>query len=92
MITSALGFVANFVVKALDGPIVLQKVIPLDESETVGSLAHKAYDLTPIAMTEALDLIESGTYQLLENSDEQASYNTNPTLSQAVFVPLVSIA
>ena len=78
------GISIHFVVKALDaGPIVLQKVIPLDESETVGSLAHKAYDLAPIAMTEALDLIESGTYQLLENSDEQASYNTNPTLSQA---------
>ena len=62
---------------------MLQKVIPLSDKESVGSLAHKAYDLAPIAMTEALDLIESGKYELQDNSDEQASYNSNPTISQA---------
>lgn len=78
------GISIHFVEKELDsGPIVLQKMIPLSDKESVGSLAHKAYDLAPITMTEALDLIENGKYELQDNSDEQASYNSNPTISQA---------
>ena len=78
------GISIHFVEKELDsGPIVLQKMIPLSDKESVGSLAHKAYDLAPITMTEALDLIESDNYELQDNSDEQASYNSNPTISQA---------
>ena len=79
------GVTIHFVVKELDaGRIIVQKRIKISEDETVSSLVKKCYSIAPSAMIEALEKLEAGEYELLLNSDEEATYNTNPTLEQVL--------
>jgi methionyl-tRNA formyltransferase len=79
------GVTIHFVVKELDaGDIVIQKRIKISKNETVSSLVKKCYSIAPSAMIEAIEKLEAGGYELLPNSDEEATYNTNPTLGQVI--------
>jgi methionyl-tRNA formyltransferase len=79
------GVTIHFVVKELDaGQIIVQKRINISKDETVSSLIKKCYSIAPSAMVEAIENLESGEYELLPNSDEEATYNTNPTLEQVL--------
>ena len=77
------GVSIHFVVKKLDaGDIIIQKKIKISELETVASLVRKCYSQSPYAMIQAIEKLESSDYELLPNSDENATYNTNPTLEE----------
>jgi len=79
------GVTIHFVVKELDaGEIIIQKRIKITNNETVSSLVRKCYSIAPTAMIEAIEKLETGNYKLLPNPDEEATYNTNPTLGQVV--------
>jgi len=79
------GVTVHFVVKALDaGKIITQKRIGITKNETVSSLVKKCYSIAPSAMIEAIEKLETGNYELLPNPDEEATYNTNPTLRQVI--------
>jgi len=79
------GVTIHFVVKALDaGKIITQKQIKITKNETVSSLVKKCYSIAPSVMIEAIDKLETGNYELLPNPDEEATYNTNPTLGQVI--------
>lgn len=79
------GVSIHFVEKTLDsGPIVLQKHLDIRPRETVQSLANRCYEIAPIAMTEALDVLESNSKDFIPNPDEESTYNYNPHLSQAL--------
>lgn len=78
------GVSIHFVEEGVDsGPIVVQKRFTVERGETFGSLAHKNYIHASLAMLEALDKLENGDTDYLPNSDDQATYNTVPTLRQA---------
>lgn len=79
------GVTIHFVVKELDaGEIIIQKRIKISQNETVSSLVEKCYSIAPSVMIEAIEKLEAGEYELLPNSDEEATYNTNPTLGQVI--------
>ena len=79
------GVTIHFVVKELDaGEIIIQKRIKIAKNETVSSLVKKCYSIAPSAMIEAVEKLEAGEYELLPNPDEEATYNTNPTLGQVI--------
>jgi len=79
------GVTIHFVVKELDaGEIIIQKRIKLSENETVSSLVRKCYSIAPLAMIEAIEKLETDDCKLLPNPDEEATYNTSPTLNQVI--------
>jgi hypothetical protein len=45
--------------------------------------AIAAPQFIPIAIRKALDLLEQGHRDFIENNDNQASYNTTPSLKEA---------
>lgn len=82
---SETGVSIHFVTEAIDaGDIVVQKRFPVTSSDDFNSIAEENYRVAPIAMREALDRLEDGAYETIPNDDALATYNTTPTLRQAV--------
>ncbi len=78
------GVSIHFVNEGIDaGPIIVQKRIAVSPRATFASLVRKNYQVAPVAMAEALDKLESGSQDFLPNRDEEATYNTVPTLKEA---------
>lgn len=78
------GVSIHFVEEGIDsGDIVVQKKFPITSKDTFKSIVKKNYELAPKAMVEAIEILEKGNYTLIENDDNQATYNTVPTLKEA---------
>ncbi len=78
------GVSIHFVEEGIDsGPIVVQKRFAVEAGESFGSLVRKNYAHASQAMLEALDKLKKGDTDYLPNPDEEATYNTIPTLGQA---------
>lgn len=78
------GVSIHFVDEGIDsGPIVVQKRFPVEPNESFRSLVRKNYYWAPRAMLQALDKLERGDRDYLENPDEEATYNTVPTFKEA---------
>ncbi len=78
------GVSIHFVEEGIDsGPIVVQKRFPVEPNETFGSLVRKNYEHASPAMLAALEKLEKGDRDYLPNSDDEATYNTVPTLREA---------
>ncbi len=81
---SETGVSIHFVEEGIDsGEIIVQKRFPVSKSETFRSLVKKNYQIAPVAMLEALERLEEGEKDYIENPDELATYNTTPTLKDA---------
>jgi len=79
------GVSIHFVNEELDaGDIIVQRKIEIEENENFNSLVQKCYEIASQAMLEALDLLEAGHYTLIHNDKHGATYNTIPTLRQAL--------
>ena len=79
------GVSIHFVTEGIDaGDIIVQERIQLDVKESFNSLVKRNYQIAPKAMRKALDLLESGNYCLIKNDDNDATYNSVPTLKDAV--------
>jgi len=78
------GVSIHFVDEGIDsGPIVVQKRFPVSGKDTFKSVVERNYELASAAMLEALDLLENGHSDFIENNDDEATYNTVPTLKEA---------
>lgn len=78
------GVSIHFVDEGIDsGPILVQKRFNIDKNETFGSLVKKNYKWANKAIIEALDNIEKGPVNYIPNIEEQATYNTIPSLREA---------
>ena len=78
------GVSIHFVDEGIDsGPIVVQKRFPVSGKDTFKSVVERNYELASAAMLEALDLLENGHSDFIENNDNEATYNTVPTLKEA---------
>ena len=78
------GLSIHFVDEGIDsGPIVVQKKFPVSEKDSFKSVVERNYKLASNAMLEALNLLENGYSDFIENSDDEATYNTVPTLKEA---------
>jgi methionyl-tRNA formyltransferase len=78
------GVSIHFVTQELDaGNIIVQKRFSIEEKDNFRSIVKKNYELAPIAMFEAIDKLERGERDFLENDSAFATYNTIPTLEEA---------
>ena len=79
------GVSIHFVEASLDsGDIIIQKKFPVESTDTFNTIVKKNYQLAPHAMIEALDFLEEGKTDFIENDDDQATYNTTPTFKEAL--------
>lgn len=79
------GVSIHFVEESLDsGDIIVQKEYEVDKKDTFNSLVIKNYELASKAMIEALNILENKEYKLIENDCNFATYNTTPTLKEAL--------
>jgi len=65
------------------GPLLVQKRFPVSSQDTFRSIVEKNYSLASVAMLEALEMLENGSYSFLEKDSGEGSYNTIPTLKEA---------
>lgn len=79
------GVSIHFVEEGLDsGDIVVQERFPIVKSDSFNSIVRKNYEIAPKAMLKALDLLEKGFNDFISNNDDNATYNTTPTLKEAL--------
>lgn len=82
---SQTGVSIHFVNEKIDaGDIIVQRQFDVTEKEDVNSIVKKSYELAPSALLEALSLIEHGEFEPIPNNDVDATYNTTPTLTDAL--------
>jgi len=78
------GVSIHFVNEGIDsGPIIVQEKYTVSPGDTFNTLVKKNYQIAPIAMLKALDLLESGWRDFIENDDSLATYNSTPGLKEA---------
>lgn len=81
------GVTIHFVDEGIDsGDIIIQKKFTVPPNISFAGLVDLNYLNAKKAMLEAIELLKSGDYasKLLENSDDDASYNGPPTLKDAL--------
>lgn len=79
------GVSIHFVEEGLDsGKIVVQEKYLVDKRDGFNKIVKKNYRIAPQAMLKALQLLESGDAELMDNNDSDATYNTTPTLKEAL--------
>jgi len=81
---SETGVSIHFVEEGIDsGDIVVQKKYVVEKRDNFNSIVKKNYKIASNAMIEALDILSKNNYELIDNSDTEATYNTTPTLKEA---------
>jgi len=78
------GVSIHFIDEKIDnGPILVQKKVKIGRFDTLDTLLEKVFSITPQAMLEALELIESGQYKdrLITNDSKYACYYSSPGIS-----------
>ena len=81
------GVSIHFIDKEIDnGPILVQKKVPIERFDTFDSLLAKDFHIAPDAMVEAIGLIKSGEYvkQLIPNEKQFSSYYSSPKIMDAL--------
>lgn len=75
------GVSIHFVDEGIDaGDIIIQEKYPIEKRDTFNSLVRKNYKIAPKAMIAVLEL---GNTAFIPNNDDEATYNSVPTLSDA---------
>lgn len=78
------GVSIHFVTKELDaGKIIVQKKFPVAHFDNFNTIVTKNYELAPLAMLEALEILENGENNFIKNDPSMATYNSTPTLKEA---------
>jgi folate-dependent phosphoribosylglycinamide formyltransferase PurN len=81
------GVSIHFIDEKIDnGPIVVQKKVPIERFDTFNSLVKKIFNIVPDSFLESLDIIREGNYEntLISNDASKATYYTSPTLKDAL--------
>lgn len=66
------------------GPIIVQKRFPVLKDDTFNSIVRKNYAIASSAMLEALEKLNDENCLMIENDSDAATYNTIPTLAEAI--------
>ena len=79
------GVSIHFIDEGIDsGDIIVQEKFKITKKDTFNSIVKKNYKIASDAMLKALDLIEKGNYKLIPNNDKFATYNSTPSLKDAL--------
>jgi len=78
------GVSIHFVNERIDsGPIVLQEKYNVSKKDTFKTLVNKNYEIAPKLMLQAINLLEEGFTDFIENDDNKATTNSTPSLKEA---------
>ena len=81
---SVTGVSIHFIEEGIDtGPIVLQEKYEVCKDDKFKTLVTKNYEIAARLMLKAIDLLEKGFTDFIDNNDSQANYNSIPTLKEA---------
>ena len=81
------GVSIHFIDSDIDnGPILVQKKVPIERFDTFDSVLAKDFHIAPGAMVEAIGLIKSGEYvkRLIPNEKQFSSYYSSPQIRDAL--------
>jgi len=79
------GVSIHFVEEGIDsGDIVVQKKYMVQKKDNFNTIVKKNYSIAAKAMIEAIDILSRNEFNYIINDDEKATYNTTPTLSEAI--------
>ncbi len=79
------GVSIHFVTEGIDaGDIIVQEKYAIHKDDTFNSLVRKNYKIAPGAILKAIELLENGYNEFIPNDDSLATYNTVPTLKNAI--------
>lgn len=79
------GVSIHFMNEDLDaGPIIVQKKYKVEPKDTFNTLVKKNYQIASKAMIEAIAALREGFDSFIENSNDNASYNSTPRLRDAL--------
>lgn len=79
------GVSIHFVDEGIDsGAIVVQEKYSVSQKDSFNTLVKKNYQIAPKAMLKAINLLENGFDDFIVNDDKLATYNSTPTLYEAV--------
>jgi len=79
------GVSIHFVEEGIDsGDIVIQKKYKVEKNDNFNTIVGKNYSIASKAMIEAIDILSTNNYKLIINDDTKATYNTTPTLREAI--------
>lgn len=79
------GVSIHFVTEKIDaGDIIVQKKFLITDKDNFNTIVKKNYEIAVEALLEAIEKLKKGDKNYLPNSDEEATYNTTPTLLQAL--------
>ena len=85
LLTDGSNTAGPFVDDGIDsGDIIVQEKFKVTKKDTFNSLVKKNYKIASDAMLKALDLLEKGNYKLIQNNDKFATYNSTPSLKDAL--------
>ncbi len=86
---SETGVSIHFVEESLDsGDIIVQKRFKVSKKDTFNTIVKKNYELASAAMIEAINYLEEGHVKMIKNEDKYATYNSTPSLKDAVLFRL----
>ncbi len=87
------GVSIHFVTEGIDdGPIIVQEKFPVHHNDNFNTLVQKNYSIASKAMLKALEKLEQGDLDYIHNNDQLATYNTIPTLHDALQYRIKMIA
>ena len=79
------GVSIHFVEEGIDsGEIIVQKKFKVKRNDNFNSIVDKNYNIASKAMIEAIDLLENNFSNFIPNNDINATYNTTPSLKEAI--------
>jgi len=79
------GVSIHFVEEGIDsGDIVVQKKFKVRKNDNFNTIVKKNYEIASNAMIDAIDILSKNNYKLIDNDDTKATYNTTPTLKEAI--------
>ncbi len=78
------GVSIHFVEEGIDsGDILVQEKYSVSPKDGFNQIVKRNYEIAPQAMIKAIDLLESGQREFIDNNDDEATYNTTPELKEA---------
>ncbi|MFC2156794.1 formyltransferase family protein [Acidobacteriota bacterium] len=79
------GVSIHFVDEGIDsGGIITQMGFDIEKNSTFESITRKCYKIADELILEALEILETGEYRVIDNDDSLATYNTIPSFKEAL--------
>jgi len=79
------GVTIHLIDEGIDsGDIIIQKKFDIENKDNFNSIVKKNYDFASIAIIEALKILENDKFKIIPNDDKLATYNTTPSLIEAI--------